>query len=72
MALFAETVYSEAQDLDLFVGRDLNGNGQADEDELVCASTSPTELERLPDQSAASRNLVDCGPELVWFGRGGR
>ncbi len=46
LALFAETVFSDAQDLDLFVGRDLNGNGQAEESEVVCASISPDELER--------------------------
>jgi subtilisin family serine protease len=46
LILFAETIFSTAPDIDLFVGRDANGNGQADESELVCASTSPDELER--------------------------
>ena len=45
LLLLAETVASEAPDIDLFVGRDDNGNGQADEDELVCQSTSFDELE---------------------------
>lgn len=68
MALFAETVYSEAQDLDLFVGRDLNGNGQADENELVCASTSPTELERcLINQPQAGTWWIVV---QNWFGSG--
>jgi subtilisin family serine protease len=45
LLLLAETVASNAVDIDLFVGRDDNGNGQADEDEMVCQSTSLDELE---------------------------
>jgi len=44
--LYAETLASTATDLDLFVGRDDNGNGLADESEELCSSTSPEELER--------------------------
>ncbi len=43
--LYAETLDSTAEDVDLFVGRDDNGNGRADESEQLCASTSPDELE---------------------------
>lgn len=45
LALFAEVVASSADDIDLFVGRDENGNGAADESEEECSSTSPNELE---------------------------
>lgn len=45
LMLYAQTVFSTAPDIDLFVGRDTNGNGQADEGEMVCFSTSPDELE---------------------------
>ena len=44
--IYAETLASEAVDLDLFVGRDDNGNGIAEESEELCASTSPIDLER--------------------------
>jgi len=44
--LFAETLRSTADDLDLFVGRDDNGNGAADAAEELCGSISPTDLER--------------------------
>jgi len=44
--LFAETLSSTAEDLDLFVGRDDNGNGAADEAEELCSSITPTDLER--------------------------
>lgn len=43
--LHSETLASESEDLDLFVGLDSNGDGQAQESELVCASTSPIDLE---------------------------
>jgi subtilisin family serine protease len=36
---------SETPDVDLFVGRDTNNNGVAEESEELCASTSPTEVE---------------------------
>ena len=44
--LFAETLASTATDLDLFVGRDSNGNGAADAAEELCNSITPTDLER--------------------------
>lgn len=44
--LYAETLASSAVDLDLFVGRDDNGNGIADESEELCSSTTPADLER--------------------------
>ncbi len=45
LLLYAATVFSTAPDIDLFVGRDDNGNGEADEEELVCFSIEPDELE---------------------------
>lgn len=45
LLLHAETFTSPSQDVDLFVGIDANRNGQAEESELVCASTTPTDLE---------------------------
>jgi len=44
--LYAETLASTAEDLDLFVGRDEDGDGQADEWEELCSSTTPIDLER--------------------------
>ncbi|MDT8437975.1 MAG: S8 family serine peptidase [Wenzhouxiangellaceae bacterium] len=46
LLLHAETFASTAPDIDLFVGRDLNGNRRAEEFELVCESTSPDDTER--------------------------
>lgn len=46
LMLYAETLASTALDVDLFVGRDDNGNGQADPDELRCQGISPDELEK--------------------------
>jgi hypothetical protein len=43
--LYIETLASTSNDLDLFVGRDVNGDGIAQADEEVCFSTSPDELE---------------------------
>jgi hypothetical protein len=40
LLLRAETRSAVAPDVDLFVGQDLNGNGQAEVDELICFSTS--------------------------------
>jgi len=40
LMLRAETRSDQAPDVDLFVGEDLNGNGLAEEDELVCFSIS--------------------------------
>lgn len=45
LMLVAEIMSSPAHDLDLFVGQDSNGNGRADEDELVCKSSSPDAIE---------------------------
>jgi len=45
LLLHAETFDSQASDIDLFVGRDLNGDGQAQESEVVCQSRSPNDLE---------------------------
>ncbi len=43
--LHAETRVSSAVDLDLFVGRDTNGDGMAQESEQLCSSTTPADLE---------------------------
>ncbi len=44
--LYAQTgAESPATDLDLFVGRDLNGNARPDAEEELCRSTSPTAVE---------------------------
>ena len=45
LALKADIVASSADDIDLFVGRDDNGDGQASADEEQCASTSADEIE---------------------------
>ena len=45
LMLWVETLYSTADDIDLFVGFDSAGNGQADADEEVCAAITPDELE---------------------------
>ena len=39
------TLTSTATDLDLFVGRDSDGDGIADESELLCESVTPTDIE---------------------------
>ena len=41
----AETLISPAEDVDLFVGLDSDGDGLAEESELVCASTTPDDIE---------------------------
>jgi len=43
--LHAETLASTAQDLDLFVGRDDNGDDTASEDEQICSSTTTSDIE---------------------------
>jgi subtilisin family serine protease len=43
--LHAETLASSAEDLDLYVGRDDDGDGVADEEEQLCSSTSPGDVE---------------------------
>ncbi len=46
LALWAETTASSATDIDLFVGRDNNGDGIADAEEEQCRSVDPAQLER--------------------------
>ena len=43
--LHAETLDSTAEDIDLYVGRDLNNNGRAEANEELCSSESPTNFE---------------------------
>ncbi len=57
--LHAETLVSTAADLDLFVGRDDNGDGAADEDEQICTSSSPTDVENC--------DLFDLPPGTYWI-----
>jgi subtilisin family serine protease len=57
--LHAETLASTAEDLDLFVGRDDNGNGAADEFEELCASISPVDIENC--------DLYDLPPGDYWI-----
>jgi hypothetical protein len=45
MWLYAETLASTAVDVDLYVGRDDNQNGVAEESEELCSSHTPTDLE---------------------------
>lgn len=44
--LHAETLASTAEDLDLFVGRDDNHDGVADEEEELCHSYTPQDIEQ--------------------------
>jgi len=46
MLLLAETFSSSAPDVDLFVGRDINGDGVAQENEAVCESISFDDIEK--------------------------
>ncbi|HET6565431.1 MAG TPA: S8 family serine peptidase, partial [Xanthomonadales bacterium] len=57
--LHAETLVSSADDLDMFVGRDDNGNGLADEEEELCTSTSPIDIEEC--------NLYNLAPGNYWI-----
>ncbi len=57
--LYTETLASTAIDLDLFVGRDDNGNGTPEESEELCTSTSSNELERC--------DLFDLPPGDYWI-----
>jgi hypothetical protein len=43
--LHASTLDSTAEDIDLFVGLDINRNGLAEEEEEICTSTSPGSFE---------------------------
>jgi subtilisin family serine protease len=45
MWLYARTLNSTSRDLDLYVGRDADEDGRAEESELLCSSTSPIDLE---------------------------
>jgi subtilisin family serine protease len=44
--VYAETLASTAVDLDLFIGLDVNDNGQTEQSELLCESISPGDEER--------------------------
>jgi subtilisin family serine protease len=57
--LHAETLASSADDLDMFVGRDDDGNGLADEEEELCTSTSPDDVEEC--------NLYNVPPGNYWI-----
>jgi len=46
LLIYAETFESRAADIDLFVGRDANGDGIAQASEIICASQSFDDLER--------------------------
>ncbi len=46
LLLYAETFASTASDIDLYVGRDSNGDGVAQETEVVCSSLALEDLER--------------------------
>jgi subtilisin family serine protease len=56
--VYAETLESSAVDIDLFVGRDVNGNGRADASEELCSSTTPDRFERC--------DLFDVAPGNYW------
>ena len=56
--LYAETMDSTSEDVDLFVGRDNDGDGRAEESEELCSSTSPNEFERC--------DLYDLPPGDYW------
>ncbi len=45
MWLHAETLASTSEDLDLYVGRDIDGDGKAEANEILCTSESPTDIE---------------------------
>jgi hypothetical protein len=57
--LTAETLESTSNDVDLYVGRDLNGDGVAQEFEELCASTSEDEFE--------SCEVFDLPPDDYWI-----
>ena len=57
--LYAETPASTAEDVDLFVGRDDNGNGVAEASEELCSSTTPEDLERC--------EFYDLAPGDYWI-----
>ncbi len=45
LLLHADTPASDSNDVDLFVGFDANGNGRAEEGEVICESTTPQDIE---------------------------
>lgn len=53
LLLYAETFDSTARDIDLYVGLDVNGNGQPDQEETVCRSLSLGDLESCSVQTPA-------------------
>lgn len=70
MWLGARTLASDAHDLDLFVGIDLNGNGQPDSNEEICSSLTQFDLETCDIFEPQSgqwwvlvQNWEDCDPE---------
>ncbi|MEE4296350.1 MAG: S8 family serine peptidase, partial [Wenzhouxiangella sp.] len=77
VGLWAEILASSSEDMDLFVGRDVNGDGAAQESEEQCRSASPIELERcIVEEPQAGRwwivaqnwtaNLPNDSVELEW------
>jgi uncharacterized repeat protein (TIGR01451 family) len=56
--LIAEIVDTTSPDIDLFVGRDVNGDGIPQAGEQICASTSPASAERC--------NIADPEPGTYW------
>ncbi|NKI35749.1 S8 family serine peptidase [Wenzhouxiangella sp. XN79A] len=46
LLLHVETFISGSQDIDLFVGRDADGDGNPEPSELLCESTTPSDLEK--------------------------
>jgi subtilisin family serine protease len=57
--LYAETPASTAVDIDLFVGRDEDGDNRADDWEELCSSTTPQDVERC--------DLYDLPPGTYWI-----
>ena len=57
--VFAETVPQNNFDLDLFVGRDLDGDQEPDENEEICSSTSP--------DSSESCSIFDAPAGTYWI-----
>jgi subtilisin family serine protease len=45
LKLYADTLESSAYDVDMVVGGDFNGNGQPEEEEMLCQSTTEFDLE---------------------------
>ena len=66
-------IHSPAPDLDLYVGRDLNGDGRPSADEVVCTSGSPTSREScdLPDPQSGSWWILVHGYDVTGEGEPG-